>query len=559
MAGHWERVPCFRGSRNYLFARSTIIFGCGGLSGHEQRWVWPLLGMDPVAHATGTSRFPGVPVPVIMGLSMKVLLQWISAIMIGSSLGWGQLAPAGHAAPLVREWTSDDGKKITAEYLGKQDSHVVIKQPGGKVSRLPLEKLSRDDQAFVRNHDFPYHAPWQAWPAESEVGIVNVMVSEAPGKDGAVVYTTPHFRFRSTVNLGAALIKELARVFELTHYLHSKSPFGILAKPADGLFDARLFGTTAQYRQAGGLPGTAGIYLHKEQVFLLPLDLMGLRPGGGTTGWRKSAYYDPTNMIHELTHMLTHDMLDNLPIWASEGYAEYISRIPIEKGAFKTGNDRIRQGIRERFIREYEQGLSAKPARRGQLGAADGLKLLQSDNLPKLYKVEKILMMTDQEWATGIPPARPPQTQGPPKANRNPPPVPQDRARMLRLYRTAHLILYYFIQIEGEKGVAKFRRFLDENRKHFADYQQYLADYRNYTARIQAFMNLPGVTKLPDGRVSYPAYLRPPAEPKPPFTDPNMLKMGGIGALLDGESAAVVGARIENALIEDLGAKLRFQ
>jgi hypothetical protein len=490
---------------------------------------------------------------------MKMLLQWVSAIMIGSSLGWGQQAPAGHAAPRVRQWTSDDGKKITAEYLGVQDSNVVIKLPGGKISRIPLEKLARDDQAFVRNDALQYHAPWRAWPAESEVGIVNVMVSEEPGEDGTVVYTTPHFRFRSTVNLGAVLIKELARVFELTHYLHSKSPFGILAKPANGLFDARLFGTSAQYRQAGGLPGTAGIYLHKERIFLAPLDQMGLRPGGGTTGWRKSAYYDPANMIHELTHMLTHDMLDNLPTWASEGYAEYISHIPLEKGAFKTGNDRIRQGIRERFIREYEQGLSARPARRGQLSPADGIKLLKSGNLPALYKVEKVLMMTDQEWATGMPPARPPQTQGPLQASRNPPPASQDHARMQRLYRTAHLILYYFIQIEGEKGVAKIRRFLDGNRQHFADYQQYLADYRNYLARIQAFMNLPGVSKLADGRVRYPANLRPPTEPQAPFTDPNMLKLGGIDALLDGESAAVVGARIETALIEDLGAKLIFQ
>jgi hypothetical protein len=90
--------------------------------------------------------------------------------------------------------------------------------------------------------------------------------------------------------------------------------------------------------------------------------------------------------------------------------------------------------------------------------------------------VEKVLMMTDQEWATGIPPARPPQTLGPLQASRNPPPALPDHARMQRLYRTAHLILYYFIQIEGEKGVARIRRFLDENRQHFADYQQYLAD-----------------------------------------------------------------------------------
>jgi hypothetical protein len=72
-------------------------------------------------------------------------------------------------------------------------------------------------------------------------------------------------------------------------------------------------------------------------------------------------------------------------------------------------------------------------------------------------------------------------------------------------------------------------------------------------------MNLPGVAKLADGRVRYPANLRPATEPQAPFTDPNMLKLGGLDKLLERESAAVVGARIETALLEDLGAKLIFQ
>lgn len=61
----------------------------------------------------------------------------------------------------------------------------------------------------------------------------------------------------------------------------------------------------------------------KDKVSLAPLDLMGVQPG--PTGWRKGsqADYDPSTMVHELTHMLTHDMLDILPLWVNEGYAEY--------------------------------------------------------------------------------------------------------------------------------------------------------------------------------------------------------------------------------------------
>jgi hypothetical protein len=119
---------------------------------------------------------------------------------------------------------------------------------------------------------------------------------------------------------------------------------------------------------------------------------------------------------------------------------------------------------------------------------------------------------------------------------------------MTRLYRTAHLIIYYFIQIEGEKGVMKIRKFLEENQKIMSRYNLY----------VQAFMKLPGVIKLDDGRIQYPSTLNPPVAPPEPFTDPNSLKLGGLSALLDGESADVVGARIQEALIKDLGVKFFF-
>ena len=72
------------------------------------------------------------------------------------------------------------------------------------------------------------------------------------------------------------------------------------------------------------------------------------------------------------------------------------------------------------------------------------------------------------------------------------------------------------------------------------------------------FIDLPGVTKLPDNRIQYPSNLQPPKAPDPPFTDPKLLNLGGLGILLDGESPAVVGARIEKALNDDLGINLKF-
>jgi len=164
--------------------------------------------------------------------------------------------------------------------------------------------------------------------------------------------------------------------------------------------------------------------------------------------------------------------------------------------------------------------------------------------------------MTDEEWTTGQAPFTP--------TTRSSGPVVQfthvsNPTRLPRLYRTAHLIVYYFIQIEGERGVTKLRKFLEENRRNLDHLDQLRQDYEDYEKAMLAFMALPGVTRLPDGRFSYPANLTPPKPPEGPAPDLNSLKLGGLKILLDGETPAAVGDRIESALQKDLGIRLRFE
>src|SRR6478609_619458 len=330
---------------------------------------------------------------------MRSFGQLMAVFLISTGCGW--CAPSA-----VREWTSVDGKKITAEFLGMQGSDVVLKLTGGKISNVPAAKLSAADNVFIKENRMEYRAIWLAWPPDADFPMQNVPVQEATAEGGMFVYTTPHFRFRSNANLGPPLMKHLARVFELTYYLPTKSPFGVLAKPDDGLFNARLFGTTAEYSTAGGPPQTAGVYQLKDKVFLAPLDMMGIRPG--SAGWRKDRDYNPSTVIHELTHMLTHEMLNNLPLWVNEGYAEYISHIPLEKGSFKTSADKIREGILDRFIREQERQTTGDVPR--AIGIGERIKFQKSGVSPKLTQVAKVLAMTDQEWLTGSAAATPSPT-----------------------------------------------------------------------------------------------------------------------------------------------------
>ena len=401
-----------------------------------------------------------------------------------------------------REWTNLDGKKITAEYLGTREGDVALRLRDGKVVMVSVVKLSNGDNEFLRDNPLEYRPAWQAWPPEAGMMMKYPEVKEESSDSKGVVYVTPHFRFHCDVKLAPSLMKDVARVFELTYHLHSKSPFGILAKPEKDLFEAQLIGSLEDYRAAGGPLDSAGVYIPAKRVFLAPLELMGMQEADA--GWRKvTDDYDPSTIIHELTHMLTHDMLENLPTWANEAYAEYISNIPIKNKAFQTTPDEIRQGVRDVFVRDYLRSRTPRGRKLPDIGKADSIKYLKSDAVPHLYRIAEVLEMTDVKWATGqlptdkaTPPAGP--TIRPPFRQ---PPI--DRNRLPRLYRTAHLIFYYYINIEGEKGVAKIRRFIDENRVQMARYERYLEDYARYESEWNAFAALPGVEKMADGGVRY--------------------------------------------------------
>lgn len=455
--------------------------------------------------------------------------------------------------PDLRAWTRTDGKSVTAQYLGVLNQNVYLKLADGRVVPCPLSSLSSEDGAFVKAHPMTYRANWQAWPAS--IPMISISVRGEPVPGGKVVYTTRKFRFSSDVDIGADLMKDLGRVFEMTYDLHSVSPFGILATPNNGFYQAELYGTAANYQKAGGPPKTAGVYKIKERVFLAPLDTMGVE--SGPKGWRKisKADYNASTVVHELTHMLTHDMISCMPIWFNEGYAEYVSNIPIESCAFQTSQNKIKKGMIDILMKDQE--LLNRKVTAADIGYAGGgaPKKAPKENPKKMtfdvLPIASVLTMTNEDWEKLA------------VANRNSaksimPGVSPATKLMLQHYRAAHLILYYFIQIEGGKGVARIRRMLDDNQGLITQMKEYSDKFKLYETAFAEFKSQPGVKELPDGRIEYPTGLKPPVAPVAPVTDENMLKSNGIKALLGGESAEVVGKRIETALKENLGIDIVF-
>lgn len=61
---------------------------------------------------------------------------------------------ADDAQAQARTFTDRDGRTLEAELVGVQGGNAVLKLPNGQTSGVPIERLSEEDQQFVRN--------WQA-------------------------------------------------------------------------------------------------------------------------------------------------------------------------------------------------------------------------------------------------------------------------------------------------------------------------------------------------------------------------------------------------------------
>jgi len=501
-------------------------------------------------------------------------LFWVLAlgvVMLHAQTG----SPADRQSPSdARVWTSTDGKKITAEYLGVLEQSTYLKLDNGNVVPCPLDKLSPVDIKFVSDHPLEYRLSWQAWTAQLPLRMVEV--HREPKQDNLFVYSTQKFRFCTNANFSDNLMKDVAQIFEQTYDLHAHSPFGVLAEPVEKYYQAELWATAIEYmsaRQKYGSPEnlmqpTAGVYLLGPKKFLARLDLMGVKEG--SAGWRKKQAgekdsnvgdYDLSTIVHELTHMLTHDMLNNLPIWMNEGYAEYVGHIPMKNAMFLTDHKNIRAGVINAMFKDEENRnrpviISVNGGRNAN--AAEKTTKTKPKSLTyRLLSVASILSMNDDQWNNRSNPSK--RVGRPGVIDATPPiTVSSNPDTMMLRYRTAHLIFYYFIEIEGEAGVQKIRRALDENRKLMAQYEEYVNAFNAYKTEYDKFKSLPGVKDLGDGRIQYPSNLTPPKAPELGF-DPNTMKYKGLEALLGDESAETVGNRIEEALRKDLGLTINFE
>ncbi|MDA0813503.1 MAG: SHD1 domain-containing protein [Verrucomicrobia bacterium] len=254
---------------------------------------------------------------------------------------------AGSSVADERVWTDTQGRKLTAQLLGIESQKARLRLASGKESQVDLEKLSPEDLHYIQQ--------WKAqrperitWPEEIDV---REKVTVTPVREDAdareFVYRTEHFEFHSDEKIAGSLIKDFSLAFEATLAAIAALPLNLKPEPPQGHFQ---IGDRFDYYAAGGLIGTAGVYVPLERHILVPMDGLNLKRVGSELR-KNNSDYDNSTLIHEITHQVMHDWLKHMPTWMLEGLSEFMSSLPYANGKFRFGESARKNGIRAALTR----------------------------------------------------------------------------------------------------------------------------------------------------------------------------------------------------------------
>jgi hypothetical protein len=404
----------------------------------------------------------------------------------------------------ARSWSTMEGKAFQATFVNLQGTMVTLRLPSSQLARIPLLRLSLADQVYIKNSlPPPPLAPGAApspanstktasipppekrvWPTKVEVGSTAFEVQTVPeaSAEGKYVYRSQAFEFSSEDKLAGSVMKEIARTFEATRALVAALPWGIDPKPpADlGYYQAKFYVTRDSYEAAGGPPNTGGVYFSRDRIFRVPFQSLGLEMRGKT--WFKDEKYSNGTIVHEITHQMMHDFIPFLPIWVTEGTAEYTRMLPYRAGVFLADSH-------ERGIKDYIKEEAAQHITPGSCGP-----------------VMDLLNITTQEWHRRA-------DNGGPEQH--------------KLYFGSCLLVYYFSHMDGDGKGVRFLKYLDK--------------IREARDAWDTFFKNPRVVLKPDGSFTYPRDL-----PLPSKGARDAYGFEQLPILLDGRDAAQMQKAVED-------------
>lgn len=296
--------------------------------------------------------------------------------------------------------------------------------PKGK-SRSAAKALVADDtenELYDGKEDLPGENFSAPWPSVTRIADMLPARTVQDGPD-AWIYETQHFRFTSNAPIALAAIKEIARIFEGTYAanlaLPINSPCNHFQVCENGKYNAFLFKTYDEYLAAGGMKGSAGVYIGASAGIasgrvLVPFGSLGLEKRGNRYvkgGKRIEAH----TLAHEITHHMTIGS-NRYPIWFAEGIAEYV-------GLSYDGNGQVRFSGNKTPISKFVSGFGEK----GAGGRAIGKQ-------PKVGVSLQEFLSNDDNFI--------------------------GNSDVSVGYGVSALLVYYFFHLDGKRDAARIKKYL---------------------------------------------------------------------------------------------------
>ena len=252
--------------------------------------------------------------------------------------------------------TGDTGRDRSSNRAGKEKERNVRKAASRK--KKELREMGVKNVRVKSPGDWPRSV---SVPKDTEV---QEMAGGAPG--AGVTYVSNNFAFVSRQKLQPEAQKTVARLCECA-YSACKAIAEVLPVPRSSAdrgekkFIVELQPGMEEYYAAGGPTNSAGVFLGayrktggplKEadiaiDKVMIPFPSLGI----GRSGKVEREDIDTHALVHELTHQQF--LLNSLPIWANEGWAEYVGYVPYvgEDLDFDRGFSLILHAARQRAER----------------------------------------------------------------------------------------------------------------------------------------------------------------------------------------------------------------
>ena len=182
--------------------------------------------------------------------------------------------------------------------------------------------------------EVPALATWPRSVALKNTPEVRIVTEDA-SKD-EYIYHTEHFEFSCDAPVGPDAVRHFARVFEATWMLNCQLPLDLRPAPETmrKWFRARILSTDEAYLATGAPVGSGGFYSRSDKTIYVPISNLGMSVVAGKRVQVDRSVESNETLIHEITHQMMSRWLPRMPVWYSEGAAEYTGIADFVHGRF---------------------------------------------------------------------------------------------------------------------------------------------------------------------------------------------------------------------------------